>query len=274
MAKASRKNKQKPKHKKQKRNTYKKRKHQHKANRKHHKMVKKGGAGDFVSACDLPGGSCPKITNAGASLHNMIKAGIKQTSAQNKMQIAANKMARGGAKKVIVPQPPAGSSGGIAAGQHTSGQNYKTSLSTSLKQTANAVYDKQAASLNIDPPCNPFNGPCGTKGGSKNQKKKTHKNKKKHKKNKRKTSKLGKGGMRSPRKLYSRERIIDEKLRKQRIKKARAKAKTTANLPFAVATPVPQVAEVSTLPFAPPLPGGGNKKKKRKTKSKHKKYRK
>ena len=141
MTKASRKNKQKTTHKKQKRNTCKKRKPQHKSNKKyhtrhnakHHKMAKKGGASDFVSACDLPGGSCPKITNAGSSLHNMIKAGIKQTSAQNKMQIAANKMARGGAKKVIVPQPPAGSSGGIAAGQHTSGQNYKTSLSTKVK---------------------------------------------------------------------------------------------------------------------------------------------
>ena len=267
MTKASKKNKQKTNHKKQKRNTYKKRKPQHKATKKHHKMVKKGGAGEFVSACDLPGGSCPKITDAGASLHNMIKSGIKQTAAQNKIQIAANKMARGGSKKVIVPQPPAGSNGGVTAGQHTSGQNYKTSLSTSLKQTADSVYDKQAASLNIDPPCNPFNGPCGTKGGSKNQKKTHKKMKKKHKKNKKKTSKLRKGGMRSPRKFRMRgERYIDYMIEKNRIKKARAKAKELASLPVAVATPVPQVAEVAALPFAPSISKGGNKKKRRKTK--------
>ena len=266
MTKSSRKKKQK----KQKRNTYKKVKSQH-------KMIKKGGAGEFVSACDLPGGSCPKITNAGASLHSMIKAGIKQTSTQNKMQIAANKMARGGAKKVIVPQPPAGSSGGVSAGQHTSGKNYKTSLSTSLKQTANAVYDDQAKKLNIDPHCNPFNGPCGTKGGSKSPKKKTQRKKRKTKKTKKKkkTNKNKKGRGRSPRKFRIRgERYVDYKIRQNKIKRARAKAREIANLPTAVATPVSQDAEVSVLPFAPQLPIGGSKKKKREKKSKYKKYRK
>ena len=46
-------------------------------NKKQIKMIKKGGATEYVSACDLPGGSCPTITDAGASLHNMIKSGLK-----------------------------------------------------------------------------------------------------------------------------------------------------------------------------------------------------
>ena len=151
---------------------------------------KKGGqeVPKSVSACDMPGmeDSCPKITENGSSLMSTTKAGIANTQKTNKMQVSSMKLARGGGKKkkrrggggVICPQPAAGSGGAISAGASSSGKNMCTGTKHTLQQHASSTYDKQAKSLDINPPCDPFSGSCPSSGGGK---------RKRHRRKKRKT---------------------------------------------------------------------------------------
>ena len=151
---------------------------------------KKGGqeVPKSVSACDMPGmeGSCPKITENGSSLMSTTKAGIANTQKTNKMQVSSMKLARGGGKRkkrrggggVICPQPAAGSGGAISAGASSSGKNMCTGTKHTLQQHASSTYDKQAKSLDINPPCDPFSGSCPSSGGGK---------RKRHRRKKRKT---------------------------------------------------------------------------------------
>jgi hypothetical protein len=149
---------------------------------------KKGGQEVPKSACTQPGmeGLCPKITENGSSLMSTTKAGIANTQKTNKMQAASMKLARGGGKKkkrrggggVICPQPAAGSGGAISAGASSSGKNMCTGTKHTLQQHASSTYDKQAKSLDINPPCDPFSGSCPSSGGGK---------RKRHRRKKRKT---------------------------------------------------------------------------------------
>lgn len=158
---------------------------------------KKGGqeVPKSVSACDMPGmeGSCPKITENGSSLLATTKAGITNTQRTNKMQVSSMKLARGGGKRkkrrggggVICPQPAAGSGGAISAGASSSGKNMCTGTKHTLQQHASSTYDKQAKSLDINPPCDPFSGSCPSSGGGK--RKRRRKKRKTRRRKKRKT---------------------------------------------------------------------------------------
>ena len=138
-------------------------------------------------------GLCPKITENGSSLMSTTKAGIANTQKTNKMQAASMKLARGGGKKkkrrggggVICPQPAAGSGGAISAGASSSGKNMCTGTKHTLQQHASSTYDKQAKSLDINPPCDPFSGSCPSSGGGK--RKRRRKKRKTRRRKKRKT---------------------------------------------------------------------------------------
>jgi len=159
---------------------------------------KKGGqeVPKSVSACDMPGmeDSCPKITENGSSLMSTTKAGIANTQKTNKMQVSSMKLARGGGKKkkrrggggVICPQPAAGSGGAISAGASSSGKNMCTGTKHTLQQHASSTYDKQAKSLDINPPCDPFSGSCPSSGGGKRKRRRRKKRKTRKKTRRRK----------------------------------------------------------------------------------------
>ena len=156
---------------------------------------KRGGQEVPKSACEMPGmeGSCPKITENGSSLMSATKAGIAITQKNNKMQASSMKLARGGGKRkkrrggggVICPQPAAGSGGTISAGASSSGKNMCTGTKHTLQQHASSTYDKQAKSLDINPPCDAFSGSCPSSGGGK--RKRRRKKRKTRRRKKRKT---------------------------------------------------------------------------------------
>ena len=160
---------------------------------------KKGGQEVPKSACEMPGmeGSCPKITENGSSLMSATKAGIAATNQNNKMQTASMALARGGGKRkkrrggggVICPQPAAGSGGTVAAGASSSGKNMCTGTKHTLQQHASSTYDKQAKSLDINPPCDPFSGSCPSSGGGKRKRRrrKRRRTRKKTRRRRRKT---------------------------------------------------------------------------------------
>ena len=148
---------------------------------------KKGGQEVPKSACEMPGMEdlCPKITENGSSLMTATKAGIAATNQNNKMQTASMALARGGGKRkkrrggggVICPQPAAGSGGTISAGASSSGKNMCTGTKHTLQQHASSTYDKQAKSLDINPPCDPFSGSCPSSGGGKRKRRRRKKRK-------------------------------------------------------------------------------------------------
>ena len=148
---------------------------------------KKGGQEVPKSACEMPGmeDSCPKITENGSSLMTATKAGIAATNQNNKMQTASMALARGGGKRkkrrggggVICPQPAAGSGGTVSAGASSSGKNMCTGTKHTLQQHASSTYDKQAKSLDINPPCDPFSGSCPSSGGGKKKRRRRKKRK-------------------------------------------------------------------------------------------------
>ncbi len=157
---------------------------------------KKGGQEVPKSACEMPGmeGSCLKITENGSSLMSATKAGIANTQKNNKMQVSSMKLARGGGKRkkrrgggaVICPQPPAGSGGTVSAGASSSGKNMCTGTKHTLQQHASSTYDKQAKSLDINPPCDPFSGSCPSSGGGKRKRRRRKKRKTRKKTRRRK----------------------------------------------------------------------------------------
>ena len=148
---------------------------------------KKGGQEVPKSACEMPGmeNLCPKITENGSSLMTATKAGIAATNQNNKMQTASMALARGGGKRkkrrggggVICPQPAAGSGGTVSAGASSSGKNMCTGTKHTLQQHASSTYDKQAKSLDINPPCDPFSGSCPSSGGGKRKRRRRKKRK-------------------------------------------------------------------------------------------------
>ena len=150
-----------------------------------------------VSTCDKDGATCPKITPSGASLMAISAHGVNQTKQQNAHQtakIAALGQGGGSRKRrkkrgggdVICPQPAAGSGGSISAGASSAGANMCSGTKHTMQQHASSTYDKQAKSLDINPPCDPFSGSCPSSGGGKRKRRRRKRRKTRRRKRKRK----------------------------------------------------------------------------------------
>ena len=157
---------------------------------------KKGGQEVPKSACEMPGmeGLCPKITENGGSLMATTKAGIALTQKTNKMQVCKY----GFSQKVEVKEKK----------EEVAVESYVHNLQLVLvvlfplglqvlvrtcvlvqsilfNNHASSTYDKQAKSLDINPPCDPFSGSCPSSGGGK--RKRRRKKRKTRRRKKRKT---------------------------------------------------------------------------------------
>ena len=123
----------------------------------------KGGNPTSVDCTKHPG-LCPTSTAYGGSLAAITKKGIYNQKAQadnmtkaNDALVGGGKRKKGGADKVVCPQPAAGSGGSIPAGGSSAGANMCDGLGTSQQQSANAVGDSTKG-LSTSPPKNPFVG--------------------------------------------------------------------------------------------------------------------
>ncbi len=146
------------------------------------------------------GMTCPKITSAGGSLMAITAHGVKQTNAANAHQQAKiSALGQGGGSRkrrkkkgggdVICPQPPAGSGGSISAGASSAGANMCSGTKHTMQQHAGSTYDKQAKSLDINPPCDPFSGSCPSSGGGKRKRRRRKRRKTRKKTRRRKRRK-------------------------------------------------------------------------------------
>ena len=170
------------------------------------KSRKKRGGDTSKDNAESPCGdgsmTCPQISAAGSSLMAITAHGVKQTNAASAHQSAKNAaLGQGGGSRkrrkkkgggdVICPQPPAGSGGSISAGASSAGANMCSGTKHTMQQHASSTYDKQAKSLDINPPCDPFSGSCPSSGGGKRKRRrrKRRKTRKKtrHRRKRRKT---------------------------------------------------------------------------------------
>ena len=152
---------------------------------------------------------CPRQTEHGSSLMSITSAGINQTNDQNANQSASiaalsggGKRKKGGADKVVCPQPAAGSGGSIPAGGSSAGANMCDGLGTSQQQSANAVGDSTKG-LSTSPPKNPF-------VGGKSRRRKTRRRRRKSRRKPRRKSK------RKSRRKSKRRRKTKKRSRKSR----------------------------------------------------------
>jgi len=154
------------------------------------------------SPCNKGGmaGVCPKITDSGGSLMAISAHGAKLKQQQNAHQtakIAALGQGGGSRKRrkkkgggdVICPQPAAGSGGSISAGASSAGANMCSGTKHTMQQHASSTYDKQAKSLDINPPCDPFSGSCPSSGGGKRKRRRRKRRKTRKKTRRRKRRK-------------------------------------------------------------------------------------
>jgi len=149
------------------------------------------------SGCGKDGMTCPQITAAAGSLNQMVTHGVKQRNAINAHQTAKiAALGQGGGKRrkkrgggnVICPQPSAGSGGTISAGSSSAGKNMCSGTKHTMQQHASSTYDKQAKSLDINPPCNPFSGSCPSSGGGKRKRRRRRRRKTRKRKSRKRRS--------------------------------------------------------------------------------------
>jgi hypothetical protein len=152
------------------------------------------------STCGKGGATCPKINSAGSSLMAITAHGVKKTNAANAHQQAKiSALGQGGGSRkrrkkrgggdVICPQPAAGSGGSISAGASSAGANMCSGTKHTMQQHASSTYDKQAKSLDINPPCDPFSGSCPSSGGGKRKRRRRKRRKTRKKTRRRKRRK-------------------------------------------------------------------------------------
>jgi len=151
-----------------------------------------GGAGQM---------KCMTQTGHGGSLSKMVAQGISMQKQQAEQQTQAAKYLakggrrrkRGGADRIICPQPAAGSGGTISAGGSSAGANMCHGTNRTLQQKENAIGDGSALKLSTAPPKKQFEGGNKKKNRkTKRRRKKTkrrRKSKRKRKKHRRKSRK-------------------------------------------------------------------------------------
>ena len=154
-----------------------------------------------VSTCGKVGSPpCPTASGHAGSLMAISSQGAKTTQQQNAHQtakIAALGQGGGSRKRrkkkgggdVICPQPAAGSGGSISAGASSAGANMCSGTKHTMQQHASSTYDKQAKSLDINPPCDPFSGSCPSSGGGKRKRRRRKRRKTRKKTRRRKRRK-------------------------------------------------------------------------------------
>ena len=123
-------------------------------------MTRKKRGGAPKSACDMPGTTCPTVSQNGTSLEAALAAGHEKRADAAEAQSAANYSHGGGKKKkgggqVVVPQPP---HTGPSAGGSSSAKNYAAGIHSAMTHHAQSKYDKEANALDTSPPKSPFGG--------------------------------------------------------------------------------------------------------------------
>jgi len=105
------------------------------------------------------GGSLAAVTLCGAKQQKTQAEGM--TEANKNLASGGGKRKKGGAAKIICPQPSAGSGGSIGTGGSSLGKIMCNGVKHTMQTQSNATYDGAALKLSTAPIVNPFTGQSG-----------------------------------------------------------------------------------------------------------------